>query len=367
MPRSYLIPALLVGLGIQMAAVPAVAQRQSYSGAFEREYPEAYELLQGFRAAQAEVLERLYSSPGMVQEMEGAIYADLEEQVREGEDDDVRSLASRMPRFAGFAGEIAQILDHAYVLQQDIYDIYADARVTDKNAAVEAAVDRYLARPELALSPTKKSMSAMEDHSGHVMPGMNGVEGFQGMYPKSNALLWASNWLQLALYDPLMYFPSEEQKKQGVENTIARFYEMLESTPETAPREMPTPAAITPELVRLHPRAAAILHNVHMLQDEIVNVLSDASTSDKRTAMNESLEMFRDPEHMTVSDYDWIVFSLRNGIFFQGGPAIGRIDRPERNVSHAHGGGVMPGMGGPGGVSTEPQQDATEPDPHAGH
>ena len=54
-----------------------------------------------------------------------------------------------------------------------------------------------------------------------VMPGMDGVEGFRAMYPKSNGLLWATNWLQLALYDPLMYFTTEEEKEQGIENTIA--------------------------------------------------------------------------------------------------------------------------------------------------
>lgn len=366
MSRTLLLPVLV--LGITVAPDLAQAQGQAYSGAFAREYPEAAELLNGFRAAHASLLEQMYTTPGITtQQLEGAVFERLADQVRDGGDRPLPSIGEGMPRFSGYAPNLVQIFDRAHALQRDIYDVYSDTRVTDKYAAAEAAIDRYLSNPTAALSPTKKSMSAMEDHDMHAMHDGMTAMGFRGHAPKTNGLLWASNWLELALSDPLMYYTDEEQREDGVENTVERFYELIESPPQSTPQEMPTPAAVTPELVRLHPRAAAIFHNLHMLQDEVVNVLSNPSAADKRMALDQSLAMFQDHEHMTVSDYDWIVFSLRNGIFFQGGPAIGRLERPERNIRHAHGNTIMPGMPGPSsGGAPAPEGSGAEPEADQG-
>ena len=51
----------------------------------------------------------------------------------------------------------------------------------------------------------------------------------------TNGLLYASNWLQLAFFDPLMYYPDAEQQEDGVENAMARFYELIGAPPESIP------------------------------------------------------------------------------------------------------------------------------------
>jgi hypothetical protein len=69
---------------------------------------------------------------------------------------------------------------------------------------------------------------------------------------------------------------------------------------------------------------------------------------DKAETVEAVLDAFTSPDYEIVSLYDWTLMALRHGIYNQGGPAIGLLDRSERNVAvdHAQHGGamVLPGM-----------------------
>jgi hypothetical protein len=178
---------------------------------------------------------------------------------------------------------------------------------------------------------------------------------FRRGYPKANGLVWASHWLQLALYEPLLLSRTPEQRRAGIDTTVMRFHAKLDNAPAGFPVEMPTPPAIAPELVRLHPEVAAIFDNLHMLHDVVADILTDRSVPDRRAAIDEALANFTDPQFLASSEYNWIVMSLRHGIYNQGGPALGLLTRSERNrdLTHAdhtsHSGAAMlPGMGSPG-------------------
>jgi hypothetical protein len=122
---------------------------------------------------------------------------------------------------------------------------------------------------------------------------------------------------------------------------------MLVDPPETMPSEMPTAPAIAPSLAQRHPRAAAIFDNVHLLHHVIADILSSARP-DHDPAIKLAIDTLVSPRQLIVSREDWVLTSLRRGIWWQGGPAIGRMDEPERNrrIEHTgHGRMPLPGMG----------------------
>lgn len=364
MQRIRALTVAIAALAVGGTATVAPAQSQSYSGAFAQQYPEAATLLNGFDSVHAALFEQLYTNSN-VASLEGTTYDEYSNELLQGARS-AMAMEGAMPRFSQSAARLAEVLDWAEVLRNDLYDIYADPSVTDKYATAEAAIDRYLERTDLALPPVAREMMMLQNE---VYP-----DAFYDDYPKAKGLIWASHWLQLAVLDPMMYFDTAAEQSEGVDKTVARFKEMLAAAPDGLPSARPTPAAISPELVRAHPRAAKILDNVGKIHDAVADILIDEEVTDKQAAMNGLLGHFMDPGMMEASDYDWVVMSLRHGIYFQGGPAIGRLDRPERNGGHEHGDmGVMPGMpmgttggGGAGGSMPMPNEGGDHSG-HAGH
>jgi hypothetical protein len=106
--------------------------------------------------------------------------------------------------------------------------------------------------------------------------------------------------------------------------------------------------AISPGLRGRHPQVAAIFDNLDVLLAITTDVVLHPGVGDKEGTVEAVLDAFTNPEYEIVSLYDWTLMALRHGIYNQGGPAIGFLDRSERNVmvEHAqHGGGmVLPGM-----------------------
>lgn len=353
-----------------LSAAPAAAQASSAAGShFDRLYPEAASVLNAFDAGHAMLYERLFTDEtSLPEEIEEEVYAEMARMIEERSIREPVSLRQAMPEFAAFAPEVVDVLDSAHRLHRQMYEIYADPGVSDKAAAVAAARARYEDGTGLALPAVPKSMRIMYDypHSGV----------FREEYPQSNGLVWASHWFQLALYESLL-LPREEQRAQGVETILARFRAKLSDPPASAPAEMPTAPAIAPELVRRHPEIAAVFDNLHMLHDVIADILADFH-ADREYDMEVALADFTNPEHLAVSEIDWIVDSLRHGIYDQGGPALGQLDRSERNIrmmGHGSHGGqgegmsrmILPGMGGPGRSVPAPdgtrEEQTGEPDP----
>ncbi|MQA91471.1 MAG: hypothetical protein GEU90_14810 [Gemmatimonas sp.] len=350
---------LLFALGLvvlQSTATLAQAEgdRESLSsaqpGAFDRQHPEVASLMNAFGGAHGTLLEQLHTSPGG--SIEQDVYNQLLNSLRSGTEQ-ATTLQTSMESLAAVAPEVAEALAWGDQFERALLDIYADDQITDKAAAVDQAVTRYQNRTEAALPVEPKFMMA-SGHEGHSMEMDDGHHSmmFRSSFPNANGLMWASQWLEIAVFDPILFYDTPEERAEGVAVVVSRYRELLEEAPANFPAEMPTPAAVSPELVRVHPQAAAIIDNVHKLYDAVADVLADQQSGDKAPALTAALRDMRDPEHMAVSEYDWILNSLRNGIYFQGGPAIGRLETSERNRSgHGdHGNMVMPGMGGPSGT-----------------
>jgi hypothetical protein len=322
-------------------AVPAVAQQSGEGGAPSGELHQHHEsvaqLLRSIEQAHVMLFERLLAEPNAsVDRMETEFFGQIMGDLSEGRG--VGSVSA--PNLQRVAPRAIAVFEATYGLQRQLYEIYSDAAIVDKVSAVDGAVDRYLARKDVALSPVQKSMEILDQKQGAM--------AFRERFPNTAGLFWAARWFQLGGSEPLMvYHRTPAEQHAGVEATRARFLEMLQNPPESFPSHMPMAPTVAPELVTRHIRAAAIFDNLNMMLDVVADVLVNTDIADKAGAIDEVIDLFADPMYLQIDHMDWIRMSLRHGIYAQGGPAIGRLDRPERNVTHDHGAGphvVLPGM-----------------------
>ncbi len=322
------------------AQVDAPRPSISDSDAFRERYSDIDVLLDAFDRGQAVLYERLLGvSHAQGVRSDDEIYEELESGLRSGASHAERAMT---PNYIQAASRAKATFDWAHGFRRRIYEILADARIADHVTAVEHAVDDYLRQTALALAAEPKSLTLIGNHHGHDRSRVVHQE-----YPQVSGLIWAFQWLQLALCEPLIAYDTPEARRAGVSATVSRFWEMLEHPPGSFPSEMPTAPAIAPSFAQRHPRAAAIFDNVHLLHQVIANILIDEHR-EREPAIRDAIDRFASPQHLVVSRDEWMLMSLRRGIWWQGGPAIGRMDEPERNrrVGHAgHGRMPLPGMG----------------------
>jgi hypothetical protein len=325
---------LLAGLA-GILPLPAEAQRPRdeqfyYPGRFNwsflDRYPEAARLFNAFDYGHAILYERLLTRPENV--------------VRRLEEEDYRYLTTDLlvnpPRFA-VAEEVIEwryakrnwrakmMFDWAHVLHRQIYDAYADERLTPaaRDVLIERLTDYYLSNRKYAFAPVPKSMALMDEQYYSQV--------FRQSYPKFNGLIWAYHWLQVGLYDPFIEARTPAEKKTNVQATLARFWSMLKAPPRSMPRVMPMTSAIAPKFSAAHPRAAIIFDNLHMTHDIISDIL-EADTvpaAEKSRVIELALDEMQDSTRNVMSmEMWWNMAEHMGGIAAMGGPATGLLRPP---------------------------------------
>ena len=88
---------------------------------------------------------------------------------------------------------------------------------------------------------------------------------------------------------------------------------------------------IAPSLLVRSRRAAAVFDNANMLYQATADALLSPLVADKSAALERALVTFSSLAG-TTNDYEWILMANRHGIYNQGGPALGSLDRIERIV-----------------------------------
>jgi hypothetical protein len=228
-----------------------------------------------------------------------------------------------MPEYAKLAWRAKQMFDWAHVLHRQIYDVYADERLSmvAKDTLIERLTDYYLSRTEVAFTPVPKSMALMDRQPFSQV--------FRRGYPAFNGLIWAYHWLQVGLYEPLIAGKTPSEKKQRVQATVARFWQMVQT--EGYPTVMPMTSGIAPTFSGAHPRAAVIFDNLHMMHDIISDVLASPTIpkGEKRATIYRQLAEFRNPATNVISLDEWrMMADHMGGVDAMGGPALGPPGRP---------------------------------------
>lgn len=312
----------------------------SFNWQFLKQYPEGGRLFNAFDYGHAILYEKLLTRPmHLGRELEQRQFDYL-----------TTDLLVRPPRFAvaeeaiepaysKLAWRAKMMFDWAHVLHRQIYDIYADPRLTpaQRDRLIEEVTDYYLSNRRFAFTTQPKSMALMDEQYYSQV--------FRREYPKFNGLIWAYHWLQVGLYEPLIEGRTPSEKKAGVQATIARFWSMIEEPPTRFPKVMPMTSAIAPQFSAAHPRAAIIFDNLHMTHDIISDILASDTVpgARKREVIYAALDQMQDPTRDIMTMDEWRnMGEMMGGVGIMGGPATGLL--PEAPALGAE--RPAPGMAG---------------------
>ncbi len=346
--RSAVVAALAV-----MVAVPGTGRAQETSAGesrvarFERDYPELNALLTGAERAHGVLYGALARGRGKAPELD--TYRRMMRRTAAGApvlDRDVEAEAG----YAALGVRGAEVVRRAQAFHREVLAILATVEKSDRVKALDEAVDRYLARPDITVPDLPKDMTILYDHPySSIVIDLPGAP--KRKTPKLTGAVWASHWLQLAIEEPFDVAAEPETRRAQVKLVMDRFRRKLDygKPPNAFPSELPLAPSIAPELVTTHLRVAAILDNVNMMHAVLMDVLEHPKVPNVRAALDEVIAQFTDKTYRVVEVDDWIRMALRHSIFEQGGPAIGVMTVSDRNGSghlqHLGGGrGILPGM-----------------------
>jgi hypothetical protein len=315
---------MLIGRVAEIAAQERRDEQFYYPGGFNweflRGYPEAARLFNAFDYGHAVLYELLYTrreSAGPALDREYR-YLTTDLLVRPPRFAIAEEVV--MPSYAKVAWRAKLMFDWAHSLHRQIYDVYADDRLssTQRDALVERLTDYYSSNRKYAFTDRPKSMALMDEQYFS--------QAFRKAHPNFNGLIWAYHWLQVGLYEPFLEGKSNAEKKAGVQATVGRFWAMLENPPSHMPKMMPMTSAVAPRFSTAHPRAAVIFDNLHMMHD----IISDILTADeiprerKGRVIDEQLDRLQDSTRDTLSMDEWRMMAEHmGGVDAMGGPATG--------------------------------------------
>jgi hypothetical protein len=295
---------------------------------FRAQHPALDRLFAAFDFGHGILYETLWTRPGApVSLLEEQIYNRLTRDILTNPPRMHMPEQSFMPRYARLVPLAKEMFEWAHILHRQTYDILADDRIADKDAAMAELLDYYFTS-RLAFTDVPKGMEIMDEQYFSME--------FRRQYPKFNGLIWAYHWLQVAVYEPLLLHDSPEERQTAMNALLARFWQMLEDPPNKLPSEMPMTPAIAPEFTARYPRFAAVFDNLHMMHDVISDILVSDQVADKRAEIYRQADLFRDRGAMAVSRDEWIAMALAHGLDAQGGPAIGILPPAPTEAAAPH-------------------------------
>jgi hypothetical protein len=206
--------------------------------------------------ARLEVLDFIFSSPAVPPD---------EEQVA--------------PTFTRMVWEAQRAFNWAHGFHRSLYDLFASDQVQDKERAYRALLANYLEKPEAITSHCL-------DHYGKLW-SFPESKAFRDKFRTFNTQIWAYHWLQASTYDVQLLGTAETQR-EFMPRIIAHYHAYLRNPPVEW-QVMPMMAEGAPEFTARFPEAAAIFDNLHMLHDNIDDILSRPDLYPTREAKREAI------------------------------------------------------------------------------
>ncbi len=324
----------------------SVSSGGSEVAGLEASHPYVVDLLEGLERSRALLFERLVAdADAPAAQREGELYRHLVQDVlleaggaaASEAGGSTASEAEESPRNGESAGdtgldtlapEVQAILQRTEALHRQLYDLYANGESPSATLAAQDVIERYFSASDGTLPADPKSMQILMEQPAS--------GAFGEVYPNLNGFLWAFDWLQLAIYEPLLQYDRPEQRRAGLLAVMGRFWKMLENPPESFPSEMPMSPAIAPTLVRTHPRMAAAFDNAHMLQQVVLDILASGQVTDREQAIAGVLRQFRNSSYLANSWYDWNRTAIVQGVGNQGGWATDILKPPTTTMTMDH-------------------------------
>ncbi|MBK7593957.1 MAG: hypothetical protein IPJ11_01620 [Gemmatimonadetes bacterium] len=225
------------------------------------------------------------------------------------------------PTYAKVAWRAKVTFDWAHILHRQIYDAYADPRLTPaaRDALIERITDYYLEETRYALPTVPKSMALMDEQPFSQI--------FRREVPRFNGLIWSYHWLQIGLYEAFLTDDNRANDAAAVRQVAGRWRAMVQGAPAGYPSVMPMAPAVAPRFTKAHPRAAAIFDNLHMLHDIISDILASPTIprTGKGAEIQRQLDLMQDPTRdLMGAEHWWMMGDMMGGVGKMGGVAGGR-------------------------------------------
>lgn len=167
------------------------------------------------------------------------------------------------PTYMKLAWRAQNTFDEAHALHRATYDVYVSDTITDKDAALREALAFYQRSP---YAITARPL----DHQR--LDSLPFSKSFRRKFPLFNATIWAYHYLQVAVYDVLQAAPDLDSKRTVVQPILATYRGYLERPPVQW-TFMPLTAELSPNFAARSPEIANIFDNLHMLHDNISDIL----------------------------------------------------------------------------------------------
>ncbi len=167
------------------------------------------------------------------------------------------------PTYMKLAWRAQNTFDEAHALHRATYDIVVSDE-PDKDRAIRNVLNYYR---ESAYAITSKRL----DH--HRLDQFPYSKAFRKRFPLFNATIWSYHYLQVAVYDPLQAAPDLTAKTQAVRPILTTYRGYL-AKPPVQWTFMPLTAELSPTFAARYPEIANIFDNLHMLHDNISDILT---------------------------------------------------------------------------------------------
>lgn len=180
--------------------------------------------------------------------------------------------AAISPRFSSRFSSLEKVFEWAHTLHFQTIDVlaYPGWNFQRKEQEIARLWEFYSAQP-FALTGLPMNMERLD---GFAWSGL-----FRSKYPKTNALFWGYHWLQTANYD--MLYGTDLASQRAQYEVLGKRYRSEELT--RLDRDfMPMTAEISPRFARRFPQIANAFDNLHMLHDNVNDILADDRLSDRQ-------------------------------------------------------------------------------------
>jgi len=266
---------------------------------------------------------------GPYQELEVQARVELLEQMR-GNHSDADATAA-YENNAAINRHTSEVLKRGRGFEVNLFAIYLDDAITDKQSAVADAITEYLSDDRHSVATVPKDSTYIVDHPQ--------ATGFKTAFPLLSGFLWTQQWLQLAALEAVILETLDSQFSNGVDTALERFWNKVGSsggmTMFPAPNELPMAPAIAPDLYSQSAEAAIIIDNLNVLETVITDILAYPNVENRDELVDGVIAQFTSKDDNNTAPMDYLLFALRGGIYNQGGPAVGELMQSERNRSRS--------------------------------
>ena len=167
------------------------------------------------------------------------------------------------PTYMKLAWRAQNTFDEAHALHRATYDI-AVSDEPEKDRAIQNVLAYY---KQSAYAITSKQL----DHRR--LDAFPYSKAFRQRFPLFNATIWSYHYLQVAVYDPLLAAQDLATKTHVVRSILATYHRYLDQPPVEW-TFMPLTAELSPQFAARYPEVAHIFDNLHMLHDNISDILT---------------------------------------------------------------------------------------------